>query len=163
MITKDIDAITEQIVDAAVKVHMNLGPGLFESVYEAVLARELERRGLAVERQRSVTFEFDGMTFDEGLRADLLVEGCVVVELKSVEQLSPVYAKQVLTYLRLLRLPVGLLINFGQVRLKDGLRRIVNGYQPPTSAASRLRVNRGDDVARGGAENAKTRPDGEGE
>jgi iron complex transport system substrate-binding protein len=131
--------VTGEIVDAAYKLHTGLGPGLLESVYEAVLARELTRRGLLVERQKSVPFEFDGMRFDDGLRLDLLVEECVVVELKSVEQLAPVHAKQLLTYLRLLDLRVGLLINFGAATLKDGLHRIVNNLDP--SAAPRLRVN----------------------
>ena len=110
-----------------------------ESVYEAVLERELEKRGLFVERQKTIAFEYDGMRFEEGLRVDLLVEKTVVVELKSVEKFSPVHAKQVLTYLRLLHQPVGLLINFGSPTLKEGLQRIVNNYQP--SASSRLRVN----------------------
>ncbi len=136
---KDIDEITGSIVDAAYKVHTGLGPGLLESVYEAVLARELEKRGLIVERQKVIFFEYDGMRFDEGLKVDLLVEGMVVVELKSVEKFAPVHAKQVLTYLRLLHLPVGLLINFGTLTLKEGLKRIVNHYQP--SATSPLRVN----------------------
>ncbi len=136
---KDIDEITGSIVDAAYKIHTGLGPGLLESVYEAVLERELEKRGLVVERQKIISFEYDGMRFDEGLKVDLLVEGMVVVELKSVEKFAPVHAKQVLTYLRLLHLPVGLLINFGSPTLKEGLQRIVNNYQP--SAASRLRVN----------------------
>ena len=136
---KDIDEITGNIVDAAYKIHTGLGPGLLESVYEAVLGRELEKRGVVVERQKIISFEYDGMRFDEGLIVDLLVEEVVVVELKSVEKFAPVHAKQVLTYLRLLHLPVGLLINFGSPTLKEGLQRIVNNYQP--SAASRLRVN----------------------
>jgi GxxExxY protein len=136
---RDIDEITGEIVDAAYKLHTQLGPGLLESVYEAVLARELERRGLFVERQKPVSFEFDGMHFDEGFRADLLVEGRVVVELKSVETLAPVHTKQLLTYLKLLNLQVGLLINFGAATLKEGLHRVVNNYTP--SASSRLRVN----------------------
>ena len=85
----ELDDITGAIVDAAMRVHQGLGPGLLESVYEAILARELERRGLRVERQKAVAFEFDGMRFEEGLRLDLLVEGAVVVELKSVENLPP--------------------------------------------------------------------------
>jgi iron complex transport system substrate-binding protein len=137
---KELDDITGNIVDAALNIHRELGPGLLESVYEAVLARDLVRRGFRVERQKVVRFEFDGMIFDEGLRLDLLVEGEVIVELKSVEKLAPVHAKQVLTYLRLLKLPVGLLINFGAVTLKEGLHRIVN-HLPP-SASPRLRVNR---------------------
>src|SRR5450759_268915 len=136
---KDIDEITGNIVDAAFKIHTGLGPGLLESVYEAVLGRELEKRGLVVERQKIISFEYDGMRFDEGLRVDLLAEEVVVVELKTVEKFAPVHAKQVLTYLRLLHLPVGLLINFGSPTLKEGLQRIVNNYQPST--ASRLRVN----------------------
>ncbi|MDZ4159388.1 MAG: GxxExxY protein [Anaerolineaceae bacterium] len=137
----EIDEITGIVVDAAYKVHTGLGPGLLESVYEGVLARELEKRGFFVERQKTISFESDGIRFDEGLRVDLFVENIVVVELKSVEKFAPVHAKQVLTYLRLLHLPVGLLINFGSPTLKEGLQRIVNNYQP--SAASRLRVNQG--------------------
>ncbi|MHB1161304.1 MAG: GxxExxY protein [Chloroflexota bacterium] len=136
---KEIDDITGEIVDAAYRLHTRLGPGLLESVYEVVLAKELEKRGLKTERQKSVSFEFDGLWFDEGLRVDLLVEGTVVVELKSVESLAPVHSKQLLTYLRLLNLPVGLLINFGAPTLRQGLHRIVNNYRP--SASPRLRVN----------------------
>ncbi len=140
---KDVDEVTGAIVDAAFSIHTMLGPGLMESVYEAVLARALERRGLSVQRQVAVRFEYDGMTFDEGLRVDLLVEGRVIVELKSVERTAPVHGKQVLTYLRLLHQPVGLLINFGAPTLKDGLKRIVNNYtpSPASSATPRLRVS----------------------
>ena len=123
---RDVNLITGQIVDAAYRLHTRLGPGLLESVYEAVLARSLEQRGLHVERQKPVSFEFDGMRFEDAFRVDLLVENLVVVELKSVEKLVPVHPKQVLTYLRLLDLPVGLLINFGAATLKDGVRRISN-------------------------------------
>jgi GxxExxY protein len=136
---KDIDEITGIIVDAAYKIHTGLSPGLLESVYEAVLAHKLEIRGLFVERQKMVSFEYDGLRFDEGLRLDLLVEDLVVVELKSVEKIAPVHGKQVLTYLRLLHLPVGLLINFGAYTLKEGLHRIVNNYHP--TATPRLRVS----------------------
>ncbi|HVW39572.1 MAG TPA: GxxExxY protein [Pirellulales bacterium] len=138
---REVDEITGIIVDAAYKIHVGLGPGLLESVYEVVLERELLGRGLQVERQKAVSFEFDGMQFDDVLRLDLFVESFVVVELKSVEQLAPVHSKQVLTYLRLLKLPVGLLINFGAPTLKEGLHRIVNNYSPSPSAAPRLRVN----------------------
>ena len=137
---RDIDEVTGEIVDASYWLHTRLGPGLLESVYEAVLARALEQRGLVVERQKSISLDIDGMHFDEGFRADLLVEGRVLVELKSVEKLAPVHSKQVLTYLRLLELPVGLLINFGALRLKDGLHRIVNSYRSPPR--SMLRINR---------------------
>lgn len=136
---RDIDDVTGEVVDAAYRLHTQLGPGLLESVYEAVLARELERRGLTVERQKAVTFEFDGMRFDEGFRVDLLVEERVVVELKSVEKVAAVHGKQLLTYLRLLNLEVGLLINFGASTLKEGVQRIANRHVP--SAAPRLRVN----------------------
>lgn len=139
---RQLDEITGAIVDTSLKIHRELGPGRLESVYEMVLAHALERRGLPVERQKVVRFEYDGLVFDEGLRLDLLVDGCVVVELKSVERLAPVHHKQVLTYLRLLQLPVGLLINFGGATLKEGLHRIVN--QLPPSASPRLRVNQKD-------------------
>jgi iron complex transport system substrate-binding protein len=151
---REIDDITEIIIDAAYKIHTGLGPGLLESVYEAVLARELERRGLTVQRQVSVPFDYDGMHFDEGLRIDLLVEGKVIVELKSVEKLAPVHPKQLLTYLRLMNLPVGLLINFGAATLKEGIQRVVNNYRPSTSAASRLRVNSPDACRDAGNEEA---------
>ena len=136
---KEIDEITGIVVDAALKVHQALGPGLLESVYETILAYELAKRGLKVERQKVVRFEYDGLVFEDGLRLDLLVEERVVVELKSVEILLPVHSKQLLTYLRLLHQPVGLLINFGAATLKEGLHRIVNQYEP--SASPRLRVN----------------------
>ena len=124
----DLKGTTGTIVDAAFKLHVGLGPGLLESVYQSILARDLARRGLRVETERVIAFEYDGMRFDSGLRVDMLIEHSIVVELKSVEQLSPVHPKQLLTYLRLLRLPVGLLINFGAPRLRDGIRRIANGY-----------------------------------
>jgi iron complex transport system substrate-binding protein len=146
-----VDWVTGEIIDAAVKLHIDLGPGLFESVYQAVLARKLKDRGLRVERQKLVRLEYEGVVYEESFRVDLLVDRLVVVELKSVEALSAVHKKQVLTYLRLLSLPVGLLINFGAARIKDGLHRIVNNYgrarasrtrSPlPHSAAPRLRVS----------------------
>ncbi len=113
-------------MDAAFHIHRTLGPGLLESVYEVILAHELEKRGLKIERQKPVPIEFEGIRFDEGFRADLIVDGCIVVELKSVEQISPVHAKQLLTYLRLLDYRLGLLINFGAPVIKEGIRRIVN-------------------------------------
>ncbi len=102
-------------------------PGLLESVYEVVLARALEKRGFCVERQKAIRFEYDGMVFQEGFRTDLLVESRVVVELKSVENLAPVHSKQLLTYLRLMNLPVGLLINFGGSHTQ---RRTASHRQP---------------------------------
>lgn len=136
---KELDEVTGIVVDAAMKVHQALGPGLLESVYETILAHELAKRGLKVERQKVVRFEYDGLVFEDGLRLDLLVEERVVVELKSVEILLPVHSKQLLTYLRLLHQPVGLLINFGAATLKEGLHRIVNQFEP--SVSPRLRVN----------------------
>jgi iron complex transport system substrate-binding protein len=130
--TKDLVAenAVHRIVDLAVKLHKGLGPGLLESVYESVLARDLARQGLHVERQRVVSFEYDGMLFRDALRVDLLVEDVVVVEIKSSEHHSPVFFKQTLTYLRLLDLSLGLLINFGLPTLRQGLHRVVNGYGP---------------------------------
>lgn len=135
----DVDEITEKIVHSAYKTHTGLGPGLLESVYEIVMVHELTKLGFVVERQKIIPFEYDGIVFDEGLRVDLLINDMVVVELKSIEKLAPVHFKQILTYLRLLNLQVGLLINFGAPLLKEGLHRIVNQYKP--SATSRLRVN----------------------
>ncbi|MBL8892437.1 MAG: GxxExxY protein [Planctomycetaceae bacterium] len=145
----ELDEITGIVIEESIRIHKELGPGLLESVYEAVLARALMRRGLRVERQKTFTFEYDGMVFEEGLRIDLLVESCVVVELKSVEKLAPVHAKQTLTYIRLMKLHVGLLINFGGETLKEGLKRIVNDLSPQPSSI--LRVNQGDKEARGEA------------
>ena len=119
--------ITQAILDTAFHVHTKLGPGLLESVYEIVLAYELEKRGLRVERQKPIAVQYDNLVFEEGFRADLLVEDKVIVELKSVETLTAVHPKQVLTYLRLSGKKVGLLLNFGMPRLKDGIERIING------------------------------------
>jgi GxxExxY protein len=138
----ELDDITAAIVDAAMKIHMNLGPGLLESVYEVVLAKELQKRGFKVERQKAVPFEYEGIFFDEGFRIDLLIEGKIIVELKSIENLAPIHSKQLLTYLRLMNLQVGLLINFGASTLKEGLHRIVNNLSPFESP--RLRVNKSD-------------------
>jgi len=123
---RDLNLISGTVVDAAYHIHSALGPGLLESVYEVILARELEKRGLQVERQKPVPIVFDGLRFDEGFRADLIVENCVVVELKSVEEIAHVHAKQLLTYLRLLDFRLGRLINFGAPVIKNGIRRIVN-------------------------------------
>jgi GxxExxY protein len=136
---RELDEITGAVIDASIQIHRDLGPGLLESVYEVVLARSLERRGFEVERQKPIRFEYDGMVFEEGFRTDLLIDGRVVVELKSVETLARVHGKQLLTYIRLMNLPVGLLINFGGETLKEGLHRIVNNLSP--SASPHLRVN----------------------
>ena len=125
---RTIDDVAAHIVDAAVKLHMRVGPGLLESVYEILLAKQLERRGLAVERQKPVDAVIDGISFEGAFRTDLIVDGVVVVEIKSVSRLSPEHWKQVLTYLRLLDLRVGFLLNFGAATMKDGIRRIANGH-----------------------------------
>jgi GxxExxY protein len=119
--------IAQVIVDACFHIHTRLGPGLLESVYEAVLARELGRRGLTVHRRVTVPIVWEGLSFDEGLRADLIVADTVLVELKSVERLAPVHKKQLLTYLRLMDKRLGLLVNFGAALIKDGIKRVVNG------------------------------------
>lgn len=124
-----VDDITGAILDASVKIHRELGPGLIESVYEALLARLLEARGFTVRRQHPVRFEFDGITIDHAFRADLLVENTVIVELKAAARLEPIFARQLLTYLRLARCPVGLVINFGGQTLHEGVKRVVNNYQ----------------------------------
>jgi GxxExxY protein len=119
--------LATKILDGAFAIHRALGPGLLESVYEVLLAHELKKRGLAVERQKPIRIRYDGLVFDEGFRADLVVESLVIVELKSVEALSPVHAKQVLTQLRVSGLKLGLLINFGEAHLKNGIKRLING------------------------------------
>jgi GxxExxY protein len=119
--------LAKVVVDAAFKVHSALGPGLLESVYEVVLAKELEKRGLTVVRQKPIRIEYDGLLFDEGFRADLIVENKIVIELKSVEEVTPVHKKQLLTYLRLTNMRLGLLVNFGSALIKDGIFRVVNG------------------------------------
>ena len=135
--------IGKEIVDAAVKIHTALGPGLFKSVYEAILAKELNRRGLSVERQVTVFIEYAGLTFDEGFRADIIVEEKVIVvprshvttrpdakqtgPLKSIEQLNKVHHKQLFTYLKLKKLKLGYFLNFGADLMKDGIKRMING------------------------------------
>lgn len=122
------------VVDACYRIHTGLGPGLLESVYEAVLAKELEKRGLRVQRQQPVPIIWEDMTFDEGFRADLIIEDKLIIELKSVERLAPVHSKQLLTYLRLTNKRLGLLVNFGEALIKDGIKRVVNGL-PDTEKA----------------------------
>ena len=118
--------IGQIVVDAAVSVHRDLGPGPLETVYEVVLAHVLRQRGLAVERQVPVPIEYRGIRFDEGFRADIIIEGKVVLELKSVERVNNAHKKQLLTYLRLTGLKLGYLLNFGDALMKDGITRTVN-------------------------------------
>lgn len=119
--------IAKIVVNAAIKIHSRLGPGLLESVYEIILARELENRGLRVKRQVTVPITHEGLRIDEGFRADIIVEDKVILELKSVEQLAKVHAKQLFTYLKLADKRLGLLLNFGAGLMKDGIQRIANG------------------------------------
>jgi GxxExxY protein len=118
--------IAAQIVDAAYKIHVKLGPGLLESVYLAVLAYELKKRGLTVDTERELPVLYEDVRIETGFRIDMIVEEKVIVELKSVEKLAPVHGKQLLTYLRLADKRLGLLINFGEARIKDGIQRIAN-------------------------------------
>lgn len=135
----DIDEISGDVVDVALRLHRDLGPGLLENVYETVLAAKLVEMGYSVDRQRPVDIEFEGFKFGAAFRIDIVVNNCLLVEIKSVERLNAAHAKQLLTYLRLARQPVGLLINFGGATLKEGLQRVVNDHRP--SASPRLRVN----------------------
>ena len=115
------------VVDAAITVHKALGPGLFENVYEIALTHELTKHGLDVERQIPVSIEYDGIKFDEGFRADIIIENKVILELKSIESVNKAHKKQVLTYLRLTGCKLGFLLNFGESLMKDGIERIING------------------------------------
>jgi iron complex transport system substrate-binding protein len=126
----DIDRISGDVLDLSIRLHRELGPGLLESVYETVLAAQLARMGYRVERQHPVDIAFEGLRFESAFRIDILVEGRLLIEVKSVDQLHPAHAKQLITYLRLTKQPVGLLINFGGATLKEGFRRLVNDYEP---------------------------------
>ena len=121
--------ISKVIVDSALTVHRELGPALLESVYEVALAHELKQRGLDVQRQIPVTIKYRGIVFDEAFRADIVVDKKVIVELKSVEQISEAHKKQVQTYLRLTGCKLGFLLNFGEALMKRGVTRVVNGLK----------------------------------
>lgn len=125
-----IDELTAIAIEEAISIHREFGPGLFESVYESVLSGRLRRRGLKVERQVLVKAVFDGEPYDPAFKIDLLIEDRLVLEIKAVERLSKAHAKKLLTYLRLLKQPVGLLLNFSEATMKDGIRRVVNDYKP---------------------------------
>ena len=136
----ELDDITGAIVAEAIRLHRRPGPGLFESVYERLLERRLQRRGLRVESQLGIDFTYDGIEFRDGFRLDLLVEKNVIVEVKSLDRgIAPIHTKQVLTYLRLTNLQVGLLLNFGCATMKEGIKRVVNDLPPEESPG--LRVN----------------------
>jgi GxxExxY protein len=123
--TMDENALAKAVVDTAYHVHVDLGPGLLESAYEAVLARRLQKLGIKVERQKPISVQVDGVALDEGFRADLMVGDLIIVELKSVVSVSPVFSKQLKTYLKLSGKRLGLLINFGAELFKDGVTRVV--------------------------------------
>jgi GxxExxY protein len=122
----EINDITGQIIDAAMKVHTVLGPGLLESAYEACLAYELRQRGFKVDVQLGLPIEYDGVQLDVGYRVDLLIEDTVIVELKAVSEMLPIHEAQLLSYLKLSKKKIGLLINFHVLRLKDGIKRMAN-------------------------------------
>jgi GxxExxY protein len=130
-ISAKIDLITANIVDACVQIHRDLGPGLFESVYEVLLADELERRGHHIERQKELPLTYRGRTLEHAFRVDILVDHCVVIEIKATEKSARIHARQLLTYLRIMRLQVGLVANFGHDRMIDGINRINNARIVP--------------------------------
>jgi iron complex transport system substrate-binding protein len=136
----DVEDICNIIVDCAFKLHADIGSGLLESAYEAILAAKLQSRGLNVERQVAIDIEYEGVELPAAFRIDLLVENSVILEIKSVEKTLPVHAKQVITYLRLTNLSHGFVINFGTAMFKDGIRRLVNDQT--SSVSSRLRANK---------------------
>ena len=125
-----LEEIGKTVIDCGYKLHIEAGPGLLETVYEAVLAKMLEERGLSVQRQVSIPIELMGMSFEEGFRADLIINAKFIIELKSLEKLLPVHSKQLLTYLKLRKSSLGLLINFGSATFKEGVKRIVNNHNP---------------------------------
>jgi GxxExxY protein len=123
----EIEELARQAIDCGFRTHSDLGPGLLESVYEAVLAMRLANAGLLVERQTPIPILVDGLQISEAFRADLVIGGQLIVEIKSVERSAPIHAKQLLTYLRLMKQPLGLLMNFGCETFRDGVKRVVNG------------------------------------
>lgn len=129
-----LNYITGEIIESALRAHNGLGPGMLESVYEKVLYSALTKKGFHVERQFPVSFKFDEMEFRNGFRIDLFVENAVIIEIKSIECIAPAHTKQLLTYLRLAKVEIGLLLNFGGATLKEGLRRVVNNYRPQSES-----------------------------
>ena len=126
--SSNVERVAAIIVDSAVKVHIALGPGLLESVYQKCYVHELRKRGLSVETEVALPIHYDGESVESGLRIDMLVEGSIVVENKSVEKLHPLHEAQLLTYLRLSGRRIGFLLNWNSVLIKDGIKRMVNGY-----------------------------------
>ena len=127
---RSLDELSGIAIETAISVHRDLGPGLFETVYEAVLAGRLEDRGVSVARQVPVPLTIDGRHFDAAFKIDILVDGRLILEIKAVDQLAKAHARQLLTYLRLAKQPVGLLLNFSAATMKEGIRRMVNDYRP---------------------------------
>lgn len=119
------DQLTGDIIGGAIEVHREIGPGLIESIYERCLLRELELRDVATESQRCIQIEYKGLVFEEPLRFDVLVENCVLIELKAVQEILPIHQAQLLSYMKLLNVPVGLLINFHELKLTDGVKRMM--------------------------------------
>jgi len=136
---KDIDAISGDVIEVALRIHRELGPGLLESVYEIVLAGKLAEMGYSVDRQKPIDIEFEGQKFPAAFRIDLLIDGRLLVEIKCAETLNKAHLKQLHTYLRLTRLPVGLLLNFAGATLKEGIRRVVNDHVPSASPREPIR------------------------
>ena len=138
---RHVDEITGDVIGIAMRLHRDLGPGLFESVYEIILAGKLVEIGYKVDRQLPVDVEYEGLRFAAAFKVDLLIDDRLVVEIKSVDRPNAVHAKQLLTYLRLMRLPVGLVINFGGSSLREGVRRVVNGHDEtdPSALSAPLR------------------------
>lgn len=126
--TVGIESLANMAVDCGFHIHRDIGPGLLESAYELLLAESLMRCGISVERQIPVSLKANGIVIDNAFRADLLIERSLLIEIKSTEAHAPVHAKQLLTYLRLMDLPLGLLMNFGAATFKEGVRRIVNNH-----------------------------------
>ena len=128
MVRDDLNALSGNVIEECIRIHRELGSGLLESVYETVLAGALGRRGMRVDRQLPVDIEFDGMRFPSAFRIDLIVDQVLILEIKSVERLAGLHAKQLLTYLRLTKRPLGLLLNFSGETMKHGIRRVINDY-----------------------------------
>ncbi len=138
--SRDVEELAALAIDCGLRIHRELGPGLLESVYESVLAASLERHGAIIERQKAISFAFDGMAFANAFRIDIIVDDALLIEVKSTESIAKVHGKQLLTYLRLSKRPLGLLFNFGSATFKEGVRRVVNSHTD--FASSRLRVHR---------------------
>ena len=135
------DELSGVVIGCAIRIHTGLGPGLYESVYEALLVSDLTRKRLKVERQKSMPFEFDGIVFEKGFHADLVVEGKLLVEVKSIAQIGPAQVKQTLTYMRLLDIRLGLILNFGAPSMRDGIKRVIDS-RTPSRTSKTLRTSR---------------------